>query len=140
MEYVPEELRKTWKTAFSAIKSLKNTQVKRVISEFHTTLGLAKETGKLSIFKEMKKFLIVSVPIEKEQDNENGSIEIFRVGKTNCEISKEERHNAIVFLSSTGKLLKLNQIILQKIFNVSQSTIAKDISFLKSEGRICPDF
>ena len=110
------------------------------IYALHNGVSIVKEAGKLSVYKEMKKLLIISVPVEKNQHHKNGNIQTFTVGKPNGEISKEERWNAIVFLSSTGKLMKLNQIILQKIFNVSQSTIAKDISSLKDEGKICPDF
>ncbi|KHS43495.1 hypothetical protein RN38_17085 [Hafnia paralvei] len=140
MEYVPEDVKDKWTAAFSKGKCLKNKQVRDAIYALHNGVSIVKEAGKLSVYKEMKKLLIISVPVEKNQHHKNGNIQTFTVGKPNGEISKEERWNAIVFLSSTGKLMKLNQIILQKIFNVSQSTIAKDISSLKDEGKICPDF
>lgn len=140
MEYVPESIIESWRVAFSANKRLKNKQVIDAINALYSGIMAVKEEGKFSIFKEMKKHLMISIPLENEQDNKNGKLQTFIIGKPNCEISKEERENAIVFLSATGKLLKLNQIILQRLFNVSQSTIAKDISSLKGEGRICPDF
>lgn len=140
MEYVPDGIIGEWRTAFATLSSLKNKQVKNAISALHSGVSSADEAGKLSVYKEMKKHLIISFPAKKAHESEANSFYTFTVGKPNCEVSKEERENAIAFLSSTGKLMKLNQLILQKLFNVSQSTIAKDISSLKEEGRICPDF
>ncbi|EPT5237867.1 hypothetical protein ACVRC1_004482 [Salmonella enterica subsp. enterica serovar Newport] len=140
MEYVPNDIKDVWRTAFATFASLKNKQVKNAIGELHNGVSSADEAGKLSVYKEMKKHLIISFPAKKAHESEANSFYTFMVGKPNCEVSKEERENAIVFLSSTGKLMKLNQLILQKLFDVSQSTIAKDISSLKEEGRICPDF
>jgi len=140
MEYVPREVIDVWREAFKTFDSLKNKQVKDMIGELHSGVSSADEAGKLSVYREMKKHLLISFPAKKLYESEASSFYTFMVGKPNCEVSKEERENAIVYLSSTGKLMKLNQLILQKIFNVSQSTIAKDIASLKEQGRICPDF
>lgn len=140
MEYVDNDIIDVWRAAFATFDSLKNKQVRNAIGELHSGVSSADEAGKLSVYKEMKKHLIISFPAQKSHKSEANSFYTFMVGKPNCEVSKEERKNAIIFLSSTGKLMKLNQLILQRLFNVSQSTIAKDISSLKEEGKICPDF
>lgn len=140
MKYAPSEIKDVWKTAYATFGSLKNEQVKKAMCALHCGVGSVDEAGKISVHREMKKHLIISFPAKKAHESEANSYSTLIVRKPNCEVSKEERENAIIFLSSTGKLMKLNQLILQKFFDVSQPTISKDISSLKKEGRICPDF
>ena len=140
MKYAPDGIKAVWKTAHATFGSLKNEQVKRAIWNLHSAVSSVDEAGKISLHRERKNHLIISFPAKKAHESEANGFCILIVIKPNCEVSKEERENAIIFLSSTGKLMKLNQLILQKFFDVSQSTISKDISSLKEEGRICPDF
>lgn len=133
-----------FKNALNAGRKIKNQYLSKEVARFHSELMAATqsakdglyELGKLYIAKEMKDYIYVLSPEYKDKASGNMFVHSTIIKKIKCEISREDRLNAIEFLSSTGELLKLNQEILEALFQVSQSTISRDIKHLMEENRL----
>ncbi|MDE1486746.1 hypothetical protein KKI90_10150 [Xenorhabdus bovienii] len=142
MLYVPQESLKKWNEAnnkINKINNIKNKDMLTCVSTLYQLISTAINDDqtpatllKIIPYRRCARILFSS--------NKNTEIVSYTLYFPDIKIGVKDRENILIYLSSTGRLLRTSQSILMLFFKISQPSVSRHLHLLKKKGLLCDDF